>query len=147
MTPTLLSGNIVMINASSRETAEGLTTRIGDRMVNQLELVLDDGSRLEVPRDIARIVSQVLTGMAHGSLSIRVTPDELTTTVAADMLGVSRPTLMKRIAAGELPAHRVGSHTRLRTSDVLAFGRRLSEQRRAAFSDLREWDEQFGIED
>ena len=45
----------------------------------------------------------------------------MTTTVAAQRIGVSRPTLMKAIRAGELPAHKVGSHFRIRTEDADAF--------------------------
>ena len=45
-------------------------------------------------------------------------PQELTTTVAAKRLGISRPTLMKLIREGKIPAHKVRSHMRLLTTDV-----------------------------
>ena len=55
-------------------------------------------------------------------------PKELTTTAAAKLLGVSRPTLMKWVGEGRLASHKVGRHTRFESEDVL----RLKEQRRRA---------------
>ena len=46
-------------------------------------------------------------------------PDQLTTTQAAALLGVSRPTLIRYIERGRLHATTVGSHRRLLVADVL----------------------------
>lgn len=53
---------------------------------------------------------------------------DLTTTQAALALGVSRRTLRRMIAAGELPSHKVGSHARIRYADVADARRRLEMQ-------------------
>lgn len=79
-------------------------------------------------------------------MTIHSLPQELTTTMAAKMLDVSRPTLMKLIGEQRLPAHKVGSHTRLSTADVLAFRNEQREGRRRAFDELRKLDEEIGIE-
>ncbi|WP_394855683.1 helix-turn-helix domain-containing protein [Rhodococcus globerulus] len=49
------------------------------------------------------------------------------------MRDISRPTLMKLIHSGDIPAHTVGSHTSLEANDVLAYRERMREQQRAAF--------------
>ena len=45
----------------------------------------------------------------------------LTTSQAAVLLGISRPTLVAWLEAGRLPFHWCGSHRRVTRSDVLAY--------------------------
>ncbi|WP_405496144.1 helix-turn-helix domain-containing protein [Nocardia sp. NBC_00511] len=45
----------------------------------------------------------------------------LTTQQAADLLDVSRPTMVELIENGDLPAERISSRLRLRLRDVLAY--------------------------
>ncbi|MGB4917897.1 MAG: excisionase family DNA-binding protein, partial [Propionicimonas sp.] len=65
---------------------------------------------------------QVVEAMAAGK-AVTVTPQEpqLTTQQAADLLGVSRPTVVRLIESGELRADRNGSRRRLLLSEVLAY--------------------------
>jgi excisionase family DNA binding protein len=63
-------------------------------------------------------------------------PEDVTTTTAAKLLGVSRPTLMKMIAGGDLPSHKVGTHARLKADQVLAFKRARLARQRKAFDEL-----------
>ena len=46
---------------------------------------------------------------------------KLTTQQAADLLGVSRPTVVRLIADGTLPAERIGNRHRLLLDNVLAY--------------------------
>ncbi|UGT58970.1 helix-turn-helix domain-containing protein [Nocardia asteroides] len=72
---------------------------------------------------------------------------EITTTEAADILRMSRPALMKLVRSGQIPSRDVGSHTRLRTSDVLAYRRGQLERQSAAFDELRAIEEEWGVVD
>lgn len=101
--------------------------------------------RIVFDPDLSDFVLRVLDSLSNGPLSITGLPDEVTTTIAADMLGISRPTLMKRIAAGDISAHRVGSHSRLLTEDVLRLRDQDAESRRVAFDELRRIDEEADI--
>lgn len=95
-----------------------------------------------MPIDLARIIRNVVLAMASGDrISIATTlPEELTTTVAASQLGVSRPTLMKMIGNGEIASHKVGSHHRLLAA-VEEYKRRRLQRQREAFDKLRGLDE------
>ncbi|NMD47806.1 MAG: hypothetical protein GYA85_13720 [Propionibacterium sp.] len=63
----------------------------------------------------------------------------------SNLLGDSRPTLIKRIESGELPSTMVGSHHRLRTNDVLALRRMRLEQRRSAALELLDLEDKLGL--
>lgn len=100
--------------------------------------------RAPLPAELGAILAKVVEIMAHGgTVTIGSLPEELTTTVAAEQIGVSRPTLMKMIRNGEIPARRVGSHHRVKSADVLAAKRERLERQRRAFRELREAEEQI----
>lgn len=101
----------------------------------------------DLPPELHDLLASVLRAVAHGErITIGAMPAELSTTVAADQLGISRPTLMKMIAGGDLPSHKVGTHTRVLTSDVEAALHARLERQRQAFQDLRALDESMGLE-
>lgn len=92
-----------------------------------------------LPPRTMELILRVLDATAKGgALIVAPLPEELTTSTAAKILGISRPTLMKMIREGRIPAHEVGTHHRLRTQDVLTELRRRRERRRAAFAELLE---------
>lgn len=84
---------------------------------------------------------------AEGEVVIGRVPEELTSTVAADMLGVSRPTLLRWSREGVIPSFKVGSHTRFRRKDVITFRAARERERRQAFEELRalDLDDGFGL--
>lgn len=107
-----------------------------------------DLSSLEsaVPPELARILTTVVAVVAAGgTVTIGSVPSEVTTTTAAQMLDISRPTLMKLIGEGGIPAHKVGTHTRLKSADVIAYQERLRATQRAAFDDLRAFEDAEGM--
>jgi excisionase family DNA binding protein len=65
-----------------------------------------------------------------------VMPAEISTGQAADLLGVSRRTVIQLIERGDLTATRVGTRRRLPSSDVLALRERARSQRRATLRDV-----------
>ncbi|MEB0265077.1 TA system antitoxin ParD family protein [Cryobacterium sp. 10I5] len=66
---------------------------------------------------------------------------EMTSTTAASVLGVSRPTLMKIVNEGLLPSHKVGAHHLFKPADVAKLAEVRHADRLDAFAKLRELDE------
>lgn len=101
-------------------------------------------SNQPLPAGLAHIIDQVIEAVAGGrSVTIGMLPEELTTTAAADVLGVSRPTLMKMITSGEVAAHKVGSHHRLRRDDVLVAKKARLIRQRQALEELRRLEDEL----
>jgi excisionase family DNA binding protein len=71
--------------------------------------------------------------------------DEVSPEKAAEMLRISRPTLLKKLDSGEIPFHYVGSHRRITVADVLAYRRRQKEQAQAALRQMRDEADKLDI--
>jgi excisionase family DNA binding protein len=122
------------ITVGSTETKQAQLVGRDQAHSEPMTWIIEQGTeQVRVPAELGAVIGQVVETIARGGVvTVGRMPEELTTTVAARELGVSRSTLMKMIAAGEMPAHKVGSHTRVRASDVLAARKaRLARQRKA----------------
>lgn len=85
----------------------------------------DDGRVIDAPEDVYRLTREVLSIVAEGGRAAVIELDhDLSTSEAADILGVSRPHLIKLLESGEMPYYRVGRHRRVSVDDVLAYKRR-----------------------
>ena len=125
------------IDAAVRSEASGAVDAAHDRRVRTFAMLLEDGTTVELPRHLSRFLAHLVQRAASGATIFTSSlPEELTTTTAADQLGVSRPTLMKMIAAGEIAATKVKSHTRLRRDDVLELRQRREARRSEAALEL-----------
>lgn len=143
MTATL--GRSIMVEQRAVDQAREAAQRIEQH--NVLAVVPAGGQPAVLPRELAVLLEKIIaTVSAGGTVTVGMVPAELTTTEAAAQLGVSRTTLLKMVARGEIAAHKVGSHTRLRTQDVREFRDRRKAQRLDALAQLRELDDEAGLD-
>ncbi|HIT74803.1 MAG TPA: excisionase family DNA-binding protein [Candidatus Avipropionibacterium avicola] len=89
------------------------------------------GDRIELTEQLHEILKRVVQALSNGqSISILTRDQEISTQQAAEILGLSRPTVVRLIEDGELPAHVPGAVRRkLRLADVLAYREELRERR------------------
>lgn len=80
-----------------------------------------DGTEITLPTELAEALEFVADAFTDGA-AVTLSRHErmVTTQEAADLLGVSRPTLVRMLDHGLIPYDQPGSHRRLRLSDVLA---------------------------
>ncbi|MDX6743631.1 helix-turn-helix domain-containing protein [Actinocorallia sp. A-T 12471] len=106
-------------------------------------LVGPDRQCLTLPTPLYEILLQVAEALSQG-FAVTVAPQHMTlsTYQAAEILGVSRPTLVKLLENGEIPydkvSERPGAHRRVLLSDVLAFQDKRREKRRRLLRELTE---------
>lgn len=103
-------------------------------------LSLHAGDRTaEVPDPLRQVLHTALTNLLAGTaVTIATQRTQLTTQEAADLLGISRPTVVRLLDTGEIPSTRPGRHRRVELADVLEYQRRLRDQRAHALAELAE---------
>ncbi len=139
----IISSNETRVMTTERET------KLARSVLGSLEgeagsLVVERAGQRKValPPEIGKLLQHVLAVIARGgTVTVSSMPKVLTTTAAAEVLGISRPTLMKMIADGTIAAHRVGSHHRLSSGDVFVALRARRARERAAFAELLELED------
>ena len=80
-------------------------------------------------------------------LAITVAPHQivLSTSEAAGLLGVSRPTLVRLLESGEIPFDKPGRHRRVRLADLLAYQQRASRGRAVLLDQMVADSEEAGL--
>lgn len=102
----------------------------------QAKLVGPDNTEVEVPEQVYAVLRNVAAAMSQG-LAVTVAPHNtlLTTQEAADMLNISRPTLIRLLNEGEVSYEQRGRHRRVRLADVLDYQQRSRQERRTALDE------------
>ncbi len=113
--------------------------RIMQMLQSQIErphLVGGDQS-IELPQPLYDLLIEVLTSVRQGR-SILLVPEneEVTTQQAADILGVSRPHVVKLLQENNLAYRRVGTHRRIRLSDLRAYQKVRDQERTTVLNEL-----------
>lgn len=107
----------------SREAIVEAAGRLKERQSGTVRL-----DEVELPvtvlRAVARMVEELSEGHPVALHAVGADDEEFTTSQAARLLGMSRPTLVSLLDRGELPFRMVGTHRRLPAREVLAFRRR-----------------------
>lgn len=123
---------------ASRELARAAKASVTVRM--------DDGTDLQLPKLVTPLLIKILTEMAQGN-AVTLIPlhAELTTQEAANLLNISRPFLNKLLDRGQLRFHKVGTHRRIKFSDLEDFRQARERERAAAMEALAEQAEELGM--
>ncbi len=144
MTHVRHTGTVLLHDVVAEQATEVLRAA-EDETALVLSIELPTGRRIPLPGELASFLLDIVDDVSQGrSVSLKTMPRELSTSVAAAELGISRPTLMKLIDRGELPAHKVGSHTRVLREDVASLKAERELRIRSAAEELLLLDEDTG---
>ena len=108
-------------------------------------LLVMGSESIPLPPEIAKVLGQVAAAMQQG-LAVTVAPKtrELSTQQAADLLRISRPTLVRLLEEGEIPFMKARRHRRVMLADVLEFQERQRHRADQALSDIVADAQEFG---
>lgn len=127
-------------------TLQPLTENICDETTLTLRSAHGEEVTVTLPTDAFRILVEVLAQMANGS-AVTVAPShaELTTQQAAALLNVSRPFLVGLLDGGKIPYRKVGTHRRVRMSDLMAYREADDKERREVADELAKEAQELGF--
>jgi len=104
--------------------------------------------QVEIPEPVLDLLLMILKNLQAGK-AISIVPEhqQLTTQRAANILGVSRPLLVRLAENGDVPFHMVGSHRRIYLRDLLDYKRRRDAARHEAINDMARTEMDAGAYD
>ena len=129
---TLLSTSSLRDQQVASNSLARFTAALPDNHTHQVQLRLQASEEtIAVPRKALELLRVILASMAQGQdISLVVAEKQVSTQQAADLLHVSRPHLVKLLKTNVLPFVKVGSHRRVRVTDVLAYQDQQAVRRR-----------------
>ncbi|MFI7066533.1 helix-turn-helix domain-containing protein [Kribbella sp. NPDC050124] len=96
----------------------------------------EEHDQIELPEALHKVLLQAVAALAAGkAVTISPTMPKLTTQQAADLLGVSRPTVIRLIDAGELACERIGNRRKILLRDLLAYREARRQRQYQAIAD------------
>lgn len=109
-------------------------------------ITTEDGSVLDLPAPVVEALAEILEAAADGERALVLrSPEDLTTEQAAAVLGVSRPTVVRLVESGKVPARMVGTHRRLSLGDVLGYREASTKRRAEALDDMTREAEELAL--
>ena len=130
------------------EGLSGVLALLASQSSGHATLTGPDGTRLDLPGEVFEVLREVVAALSQG-LAITVAPHQtvLSTSEAAQLLGVSRPTLVRLLESGEMPFDKPGRHRRVRLADLLAYQQRSRRGRAALLDQMVADSEDAGLYD
>lgn len=117
----------------ARESSKALS-----RLVEKdIRICVEQDQKISLPAAAVRLLVKILTEMAEGN-TVTLIPihAELTTQQAANLMGVSRPFLVKELDCGAIPFRKVGTHRRVAFSDLMSYKKKADQNRIKAMKEL-----------
>jgi excisionase family DNA binding protein len=130
----------------AKETSRVLASHMGAAEPLQFRIGPALEETVRVPASAVRMLVRILEEMAKGN-AITLIPvhAELTTQEAADMLNISRPSVIQLLDEGKIDYRKVGTHRRVRFEALMKFKRQADADRKAALAELAAYDQELGI--
>lgn len=126
----------VLPTSDERASLVRLADLLGEGDGRSLGLIRG-GVEAELPPSVHEVLTRVAELLVAGRGVVVVAVDqELTTREAADLLGISRPTLITLLDAGEIGYSRPNSSRRIPLEQVLAYKERRSRKRRELLAEM-----------
>jgi excisionase family DNA binding protein len=115
----------------------------------QTEIEIEETKeKIKIPSRALKLLGDILKAMGEGKpISIVPIATEVTTQKAAEILGCSRPHLVKLLDEGKIEFTKVGKHRRLKFEDVFKYREKMKSEQKKHIIDMMNFDAEIGLYD
>ena len=126
-----------------------LSSIIDELEVDTPEIEIEETQeKIKIPLSALKLLNQILKAMSQGNIfSIVPVATEVTTQKAAEILGCSRPHLVKLLEEGKINYTKVGKHRRVLFEDVINYKENMKKKQKQYLVDIMRSDEELGLYD
>lgn len=106
----------------------------------------ETNEKIKIPINALRLLADILKETSQGRrVSIVPIATEITTQAAAELLGCSRPHLVKLLEECKIPFTKIGKHRRIRYHDVIDYKKKVKAEQRKLLVEIMKADEEAGL--
>jgi len=104
--------------------------------------------KIRIPKSALLLLAGILKEIGKGRpISIVPVATEITTQAAAEIIGCSRPHLVKLLEDGVIDFTKVGKHRRIKYEDVVKYKKEIKSRQKRLIGEIMESDEEAGLYD
>ena len=105
-------------------------------------------AKIKIPLKALNLLAKILKETSLGrTVSIVPVATEVTTQAAAEIIGCSRPHIVKLLEEGKIKFTKVGKHRRIKYEDIMAYKKQMKNNQALLISQMMESDEDLGLYD
>jgi len=106
----------------------------------------ETNEKIRIPLSALRLLAKILKVTSQGKpISIVPIAMEMTTQAAADLIGCSRPHLVKLLEKGLIEYTLIGKHRRVKFEDVMSYKKKMKAKQEELLIKIMNADEQAGL--
>ncbi len=134
---------------NSMESYDALAAALESLNSDNPEIEIEEtGEKIKIPLNALKFLAKILKVTGQGKpVSIVPIATEMTTQAAAELIGCSRPHVVKLLDSGEIPSTKVGRHRRVKYEDIQAYRKRMKSEQKKRIVHMMQLDEEEGLYD
>ncbi len=113
---------------------------------NPIVEIEETEEKFKRPARALKLLVEILKATGEGKpISVVPIATEMTTQAAAELLGCSRPHIVKLVDSGKLPHTLIGRHRRVMFDDVMNYKKEMKEKQKKLIIEMMRDDEETGL--
>jgi len=134
---------------TAMESYDALASMLEELQTENPEIEIEETSeKIRIPLNALKLLVKILEETSKGRLvSIVPIATEMTTQAAAELLGCSRPHLIRLLEKGEIQFTKIGKHRRIRYEDIVKYKKEMKARQKQLLIEIMKSDEESGLYD